>query len=166
MLRCATGCTLALLTAVTLLPSASFAQTPASGLDRLSAEKLMAEGRKALAAARTSPDGLKFTILQKDPNHYAEVVGRVKTGGAEVHADWDDIILMLDGQASELTGGTVIDGKDTGNGEVRGARVDGGTPNVLHKGDLLQVPAGLPHQMIVPAGKTVIYYVIKVQKPR
>ena len=150
--------TMALLTACGA--ASARAQT---NMDHITSDQFAARGKALLADAAKSPEGLALAILQKSPNHYAELVARVKTGGAEVHADWDDVFIFMDGEASEIIGGTVIDPKDTGNGETRGAKVTGGKATPIHKGDVLQIPAKTPHQMIVPAGKTVTYYVVKVQ---
>ena len=155
------------LAAIAGLTACGAASAPAqANPDHITSEQFAARGKALLADAAKSPDGLALAILQKSPNHYAELVSRVKTGGAEVHADWDDVFIFMDGEASEVIGGTVIDPKDTGNGETRGARVTGGKATPIHKGDVLQIAAKTPHQMIIPPGKTVTYYVVKVQIPK
>ena len=83
-------------------------------------------------------------------------------GQAEVHAKDADIIYVLDGTASLVTGGTVIDPKTTAPDEVRGRAIQGGETRTLAKGDVLIVPAGTPHWFEkVPAAFT--YYVVKVR---
>jgi mannose-6-phosphate isomerase-like protein (cupin superfamily) len=134
-----------------------------NGIDRISSEQLAARGKALLGEAQKSPEGMALAIMQKSTGHFAELVARVKTGGAEMHDDWDDIFVILDGEATEVTGGTVLDPKNTGPGETRGSRVQGGSSTAIHKGDVVQVSAKTPHQMLVPAGKTVTYYVLKVQ---
>ena len=83
-------------------------------------------------------------------------------GQAEVHAKDADIIYVLDGTATLVTGGTVVDPKTTAADEVRGKAIQGGETRPLSKGDVLIVPAGTPHWFEeVPAAFT--YYVVKVR---
>ena len=49
-------------------------------------------------------------------------------------------------------------------GETRGTSIDGGAPQELRAGDVAHVPAGLPHQMLVAADKTVTCLVMKIQE--
>ena len=83
-------------------------------------------------------------------------------GQAEVHAKDADIIYVLDGTATFVTGGTVVDPKTTAPDEVRGREISGGEIRDLKKGDVVIVPAGTPHWFRkVPAVFT--YYVVKVR---
>ena len=65
---------------------------------------------------------------------------REAAGMAEVHARDTDIIYVLEGRATVVTGGTVVDAKATAPDEMRGARIEGGTARTLAKGDVLIVP--------------------------
>ena len=83
-------------------------------------------------------------------------------GQAEVHARDADIIYVLDGTATFVTGGTVVEPKRTAPDEVRGRAIEGGEPRSLEKGDVVIVPAGTPHWFEkVPGALT--YYVVKVR---
>jgi len=44
---------------------------------------------------------------------------RAASGGAEVHAHWDDVMTVEEGSATLVTGGTVVDGKTDADGETR-----------------------------------------------
>ena len=85
-------------------------------------------------------------------------------GQAEVHARDTDIIYVLDGAATIVTGGTVVEPQTVAQDEVRGRQIDGGETRQLAKGDVLVVPGGVPHWF-----KTVqpplLYYVVKVTAP-
>jgi glc operon protein GlcG len=83
-------------------------------------------------------------------------------GQAEVHANDADIIYVLDGTATFVTGGTVVDPKATAPDEVRGREIQDGETRQLRKGDVVIVPAGTPHWFQkVPGAFT--YYVVKVR---
>ena len=87
---------------------------------------------------------------------------RDKAGVAEVHEKDADIIYVLEGSATFVTGGTVIDPKPTAPGEIRGKEITGGETRQLGKGDVIIVPAGTPHWFKeVPAPLN--YYVVKAR---
>ncbi|MCI0696887.1 heme-binding protein [candidate division KSB1 bacterium] len=66
-------------------------------------------------------------------------------GKAEVHEHETDIIYVLEGTATFVTGGKVVGGEMTAPGEIRGAGIEGGDTRKLVKGDVLIVPQGVPH---------------------
>jgi quercetin dioxygenase-like cupin family protein len=86
---------------------------------------------------------------------------REKPGQAEVHERDTDIIYVLDGTATLVTGGTAVDAKVTAADERRGASIAGGTTRTLAKGDVIVVPHGTPHQFTAVQAPF-LYYVVKV----
>ena len=70
---------------------------------------------------------------------------RETAGQAEVHARDTDIFYVLQGRATVVTGGEVLDAKDIGAGEIRGSGIRGGTSLQLAAGDVLTIPHGVPH---------------------
>lgn len=85
---------------------------------------------------------------------------REAQGQAEVHARDTDIIYVLDGSVTFVTGGTIVDPKVIGEDEIRGARIEGGARHALNKGDVMVVPAGTPH-WFYQVNETFLYYVVK-----
>jgi quercetin dioxygenase-like cupin family protein len=89
---------------------------------------------------------------------------RDKAGEVEVHDKETDVMYVLEGEATFITGGKMIGGKSTAAGQSRGKDIDGGQSQHLSKGDVIVVPAGVPHWFKeVPKG--IDYYVVKVIKP-
>jgi glc operon protein GlcG len=82
-------------------------------------------------------------------------------GQAEVHDRDTDVIHVLSGSATLVTGGTVVEPKTTAPGEVRGSRIDGGEARSLQPGDVVVVPYGVPHWFKEVSGP-LTYYVVKV----
>ncbi len=79
---------------------------------------------------------------------------------AEVH-DWEtDVVYVLDGAATVITGGRVVDSKVTEPGQVRGAAIEGGEVHRVAKGDVLVIPAGVPHWFRDVQGP-LTYFVVK-----
>jgi len=87
---------------------------------------------------------------------------RDKAGIAEVHEKDADIIYVLDGSATLVTGGTVVEPKAIGPGEIRGREISGGDTRTISKGDVIIVPAGTPHWFKEVPGP-LNYYVVKAR---
>jgi glc operon protein GlcG len=82
-------------------------------------------------------------------------------GQAEVHERDTDVVHVLSGTATLVTGGTVVEPKTTAPGEIRGSAIEGGETRALEPGDVVVVPHGVPHWFReVPGPLT--YYVVKV----
>ncbi len=147
---------------------APLAQTAgaASAIDRRSAEQIAAQVGSMTAEAEKSPAGLVSVTLEKYPGHFTMLTVRTKSGGAEMHAGWNDIFVVLDGEATEMTGGSIVDAKESTPGETRGTRLEGGTPTPMRKGDVIHIAPNTPHQTVLAPGKTFTYYVIKVEAPK
>lgn len=109
-------------------------------------------------------DGSASETLKEYPQHFTMLSFRSRSGEAEVHADHADLFYVLDGRATLVTGGAVAGARMVGPGETRGESISGGTPQEMRAGDVAHVPAGVPHQMLVPTDKTVTCFVLKVRE--
>ena len=123
------------------------------------------EAHQLLEQARQRPDGIASVTLERYPGHFTMLTARTKPGGAELHKNFNDFFIVLDGEATAVTGGTVEGAREVSPGEIRGTRVVGGTEQPMHRGDVVHIAPGVPHQTVVPEGKYFLYYVIKVQAP-
>lgn len=101
-------------------------------------------------------------VLVNNGDYQVHASRREAPGQVEVHVKDTDIIYMLDGTTTFVTGGTMVGGKATEPYEIRGSSVDGGETRRLKKGDVVIVPKGTPHWFKEISGP-VIYYVVKVR---
>jgi glc operon protein GlcG len=113
-----------------------------------------------LPAAQVSAAFMKGMPLLETIGYKIHASRREEQGQAEVHTRDTDIIYVLDGSVTFVTGGTVVDPKEVGPDEIRGSRIEGGTLHALNKGDLIVVPAGTPH-WFYQVDETFLYYVVK-----
>jgi glc operon protein GlcG len=113
--------------------------------------------RKAVAAGFD-----QGTVLVSMGNYMIHASHREADGVAELHTLDTDLIYVLEGAATLTTGGRMPDAKATEPNEFRApAIVDGETRRVA-KGDVVVVPAGIPHMFSEVSGP-LNYYVVKVR---
>jgi glc operon protein GlcG len=103
--------------------------------------------------------------LLLDAEPYKVDAGR-RTGPGEVefHAAVTDIMYVLDGEATVVTGGEMLERRQVGPGEYRARASRGGATRRLAKGDVMVIPAGVPHWFKEVPGP-LSYYVVKVVDP-
>jgi glc operon protein GlcG len=95
-------------------------------------------------------------------NYMVHASRRVAPGEAEVHTEDTDIIHVLAGSATLVTGGSVEGGRVTAPGELRGDSIAQGETRQIAKGDVIIVPRGTPHWFKAVRGP-LHYYVVKVR---
>jgi len=84
-------------------------------------------------------------------------------GLAEIHTRDTDIIYVLQGSATLVTGGKAVAAKGTGPEELRGSEIEGGEAREITVGDVVVVPNGTPHWFKKVNGP-LLYYVVKVRQ--
>lgn len=87
---------------------------------------------------------------------------RDSAGMVEVHLKDADIMYVLKGSATVVTGGKLLDGKTVAQDEIRGSQLDGGEAHNLVSGDVLIVPHGEPHWFKEVKGPF-LYFTVKVR---
>jgi mannose-6-phosphate isomerase-like protein (cupin superfamily) len=147
---------------VILFAQLALAQQP--GVDHYSAADLAKMSKSLQAQASHSPDGLATESLQKYGNHFTMLAFRSKTGSAELHEHFVDFFFVVKGKAKLVTGGTIVNPKTTGEGEIRGISIESGKEQELGQGDIVHIPANTPHELLLSPGNTFTYFVIKVQQ--
>ena len=87
---------------------------------------------------------------------------REAPGEVEYHAHTVDVMHVVKGTATVLTGGEMDGVRGAGDGELRADSVSGGQANELAAGDVLAIPAGVPHQF-TQVSDPFLYFVVKVE---
>ena len=105
---------------------------------------------------------VKGMLLARGMNYKIDASHRDEAGIVEVHTRDTDILYMLRGTATLVTGGTVIDAKTIEPEEIRGRGSEGGEIRKITKGDVVIIPNGTPH-WFKEVNEPVDYYVVKVR---
>jgi hypothetical protein len=95
-------------------------------------------------------------------SHRFRMLYRDADGNPEQHDTIIDIVYVKSGEGTLLLGGTMQGTRTTGPGETVGTRLDGGERHPLGAGDIVHIPAGIPHSFLVPPGKHITYVLLKI----
>ena len=138
-------------------------------------QELAVLGSRSLATANGSANGASFFDeenvrakfatggLLLDAGAYKLDAGRREAPGeAEYHTHTVDVMHVVQGTATVLTGGEMVGAHSVADGELRAESVAGGKPHELSEGDVLAVPAGVPHQF-TQVSDPFLYFVVKVE---
>jgi mannose-6-phosphate isomerase-like protein (cupin superfamily) len=100
-------------------------------------------------------------------DHIMTMSAQTKSSAPEMHEHWSDVIIVTNGKATLLTGGTIVNpvGRGAaGSGEMGGSDITGANTQVIQQGDVVNIPAGTPHWIKLAPGDTFAYLIVKVKK--
>ena len=140
-------------------------------------ELAIAGAEAAQAAARPAPSSNGAAFFSRDElerkferggllldlKRYKLDAGRREAPGeAEYHERFVDVMHVVEGTATVVTGGELVEPREVAAGELRASSLDGGEPHELAEGDVLAVPNKVPHQF-VDVSDPFLYFVVKVE---
>src|SRR4249920_3837270 len=73
------------------------------------------------------------------------LANRRSAGEVEVHAKTNHVFIIVEGEATLVTGGTLVGAHQTAPDQTRAPSVQGGEVHHLTKGDVITIPAKTPH---------------------
>jgi mannose-6-phosphate isomerase-like protein (cupin superfamily) len=91
------------------------------------------------------------------------IAQRRGAGEVEVHEKTNHVFIIVEGEATFVTGGTLVGAKDTAPGQKRAPNVQGGEVHHLTKGDVITIPAKTPHWFKEVPSKSIAYYAINTE---
>lgn len=138
------------------------AAAQSSHVDYFSSQQV--QQKLAALAPQAKDKGSSGATLGDYGSHALKLSIRTKSGGAEKHAHFDDVFVVTQGKATLITGGTIVDPHEGKNGETEGKKIRNGKSQVISVGDVVNIPAGTPHQLIIAPGTLYSSIVIKVKE--
>lgn len=97
-------------------------------------------------------------------SHAVLLVHREGNGPAEMHEDLTDFYVVQQGEGSLVTGGKIVGSHEIEPGEFRGTSIDGGRSLAIKAGDIVNIPPGVSHQVVLKPGQKVTYVILKVAR--
>lgn len=133
-------------------------------VDIYSSSQLHQMAQKLSAKSKKNGTGFAGQTLETYDNHLTMLAYRDKSGSSEFHAHDADVFLVVQGEATLITGGKMVDAKTESPGELRGTGIEGGQSQKIAAGDVVHIAANTPHQLKLAPGKTFTYFVVKVHQ--
>jgi len=119
---------------------------------------------RALASqAAADPHHLAVKQLSDYPNELFLLAHREADGQPEWHETQADVFLVQSGSATLLLGGTLLNAETVAPHEKRNGTIQGGVRQKLSAGDIVRIPARVPHQLVLDGAREFTYLVIKVK---
>jgi len=95
-------------------------------------------------------------------DHRFRMLYRDGDGYPEQHDHVVDVVIVQSGEGTLALGGRMINPKASGGaGEYVGTSIEGGERHPLGPGDVIHIPARIPHSFLVPQGKHITYVLLK-----
>ena len=91
------------------------------------------------------------------------LANRREAGQVEYHEHTNHIFIMVEGEATFVTGGTMVGAKRTNAEQMAATSIEGGETHHLSKGDVITIPAKTPHWWKEVSTKTVAYYAVNIE---
>jgi mannose-6-phosphate isomerase-like protein (cupin superfamily) len=104
---------------------------------------------------------LVFEAYGNYERHSVYLVLRGTTSPAELHETEADLYVVRRGRATLVVGGELVDAKKGPRKQQRGSSVRGGYRREIGPGDVIHIPVGVPHQLILPEGESFLYDLTK-----
>ena len=101
----------------------------------------------AIAARLKSqpPQPLRAAPMLRLSPYTANVEYRTAVANAAIHETEAELFYVIDGAATLVTGGELVDAQRTNPQNQSGKSIKGGTSQRVSKGDFMIVPEGTPH---------------------
>jgi hypothetical protein len=113
-------------------------------------------------AKHVGPDHSSRETLADLGHHRFRLLYRDADGFPEQHDKIVDVVIVQNGESTLVVGGTMTGKRASdGAGELVGTRLDGGERRQIAAGDVVHIPAGIPHAFLVDAGKHVAYVLVR-----
>ena len=125
-------------------------------------------GEGVPAAVHYIPHDKAATVMAKggpivsDPGLIV-LANRRGAGGVEYHEHTNHIFIIVDGEATFVTGGTMVGAKRTNPDQMVATSIEGGETFQLSKGDVITIPAKTPHWWKEVSTKSVGYYAVNIE---
>ena len=89
---------------------------------------------------------------------------RAAVGNAAVHEHEAELFYVIDGSATVVTGGKLVNEKRRDAANLNGSAIEGGTPRAIAKGDWILVPENTPH-WFSPINGVLVLFSMHVPRP-
>src|SRR5215468_7938035 len=139
-------------------------QAPApEGFQHWTAADLQTLNKSLAEKAATDSHHAASKAIADYPNDLFMLAHREADGQVELHETQADLFVVQSGSATLIVGGTLQEGETVAPHEKRNGTIQGGTRHQLSAGDIVRIPANVPHQLLLDGGREFNYVVAKIK---
>jgi mannose-6-phosphate isomerase-like protein (cupin superfamily) len=140
------------------------AQAPApAGFEHWTPAELQGAAKELATTAAADTHHVATKTLGDFSNDLFLLAHREADGTPELHETQADIFFVQSGTATLILGGTLQNAETTAPHEKRNGTIQGGTRHKLSAGDVVRIPANVPHQLVLGGAREFTYLVVKVK---
>lgn len=147
--------------AIALVLCAATAARAQQSATATAADVILAEHLRHVADS-LPPGPSRTAQLAKGDGYTYALTTRDTTGGVERHDEWTDLFVIQSGNVTLVSGKEARGARESKHGEWRGGSIEGGERRALVPGDVVVIPAGVFHQMVLAPGGRVAYLAFKL----
>ena len=134
-----------------------------AGFEHWQTSSVQSMDRVLSAEAATEPHHLAVKQLSDYPNEAFLLAHREADGVPEWHETQADVFFVQSGSATLVVGGALLNGETVAPHEKRNGTIQGGVRQKLAAGDVVRIPARVPHQLLLDGAHEFTYIVVKVK---
>lgn len=108
-------------------------------------------------------NGSASETIRESPQYSVVLAFQGRTCDAELQRGFANLIQVLAGVGTLVTGGTIARARTIAAGETRGDSIEGGARQELRPGDVVHIPAGVPHQILITGEKSITFLMVRMQ---
>src|SRR5882762_6452175 len=155
---------LCMLSLIAMLSLAKQPQAPLpAGFEHWTAADLQIVNKSLAAKAADDSHHAASKPLSDFPNELFMLAHREADGQPELHETQADVFIVESGSAALIVGGTLVNAETTAPHEKRNGTIQGGMRQKLSTGDIVRIPANMPHQLVLDGTQEFAYFVIKIK---
>ena len=121
--------------------------------------------RDEALSKKVGPDHSARETLADYGDHRFRLLYRDADGLPEQHDNTVDVVIVQSGEGTLVLGGKMVNLTARGIGEYVGTGIEGGKRHALEPGDLVHIPAKIPHNFVIAKGKHITYVLVKFPAP-
>jgi mannose-6-phosphate isomerase-like protein (cupin superfamily) len=153
-----------MLSLIAMLSLAKQSQAPLpAGFEHWTAADLQIVNKSLAAKAADDSHHAASKPLSDFPNELFMLAHREADGRPELHETQADVFIVESGSAALIVGGTLVNAETTAPHEKRNGTIHGGARQKLSAGDIVRIPANMPHQLVLDGAPEFTYFVIKIK---
>lgn len=134
-----------------------------AGFEHWTAKSLTPHLADMVKEAPADPHRFAVRQLADYPNEGFLLVHREGNGQVEWHETQVDVFFVQSGTATLLLGGRLVNGETVGPHEKRNGSIIGGVRQKISAGDIVRIPARVPHQVLLDGAAEFNYFLIKIK---